>query len=527
MVAEILSAFVENLAPLYLLTLFVGTAVGILTGALPGVTGVTGIALMLPFTFGMEPSQGLVMLAAVYMSAEFAGSIPAILLNTPGTTGSAATTLDGYPMTLQGKASVALYLQLFAGVVGGGIGALILLFFTPVLAQWSLLLGPLEIFWLAVAGVSLVALLTGKNILRGLIGVGLGALLTIPGQDAMTGVARFTFGHRELFGGIDVIPALLGLFAVANILLLLDRPTARVAPLEIRAGAWRVALGHLRKMKRLLGWSGLLGTLVGIVPGAGASVSAFVAYAEAKRLSKHPEQFGHGAPEGVAAPEAANNAQIGGIMIPLLGLGIPGSASAAVLFGALTVHGILPGPRLFDDRADIAYTFMVGLGFTVVAMLIVGLATIRWSSLVVRTPVRFLVPTVLVLAMIGTYGLRNSTFDVLVLIVVGIVGYFLARLDISIVAMALGLVLGGIIERNFQRAMVVGGAREGGFFAYSATRPIALILMLLTFAVLASGIVGIMRDRRQAKAEAAAGDDAPSPDTSTSDEGPDRTEGDR
>jgi putative tricarboxylic transport membrane protein len=295
-----------------------------------------------------------------------------------------------------------------------------------------------------------------------------------------------------------LVPTLLGLFAVASILALLEQVSEPVAPLQLRKGAARAVLTMLAGMKRLLLWSSFLGTVVGIIPGAGASISAFVAYGEAKRISKHPEQFGHGSFEGVVAPEAANNAVVGGALVPLLALGIPGSGSAAIMFGALTIHGIIPGPRLFTERGDIVYTFMIGLVLTVVAMLLFGLMSIRWSSLIVRTPRRAMVPAVLVLSMVGTYGLANSLFDVYVLLATGIVAYVLAKLDVPPVTIALGLVLGGLMEKSFQQAVLVGQVDAGSTLAYFASRPLALLLMVLAFGIIAAGILQILRQRREA-----------------------------
>ncbi len=247
-------------------------------------------------------------------------------------------------------------------------------------------------------------------------------------------------------------------------------------------------------MKLLLLWSSILGTVVGIIPGAGASISAFVAYGEAKRISKHPEEFGKGSYEGVAAPECANNAVVGGAMVPLLALGIPGSGSAAVMYGALTVHGILAGPRLFSERGDVAYTFMVGLMSTVVAMLIFGLLTIRWSSLMVHVPARFMVSSVLALSAIGTYGLRNSLVDVYVLTAIGIIGYLFSKLDIPLVTIALGLVLGNLTEQSFQQAVIVSMVDTGTAWLYFLKRPLAVVLMLAALAVLGSGILQASRE---------------------------------
>lgn len=495
----IFNAILTNLQFSHLLVVLIGTLAGTVIGALPGLSAVSGVALLLPFTFTMDPAQGLIMLAAVYMSAEYGGSISAILINTPGTSGAACTMLDGTPLTRQGKAQEALYISLLAGTVGGLIGALALLFFTPTLADMSLLLGPAEIFWVAVSGLALVATLSGKHTVKGLIGVAIGVAMTLVGQDAISGDMRFMFDDYRLVGGIPLVPALLGLFAVASILELLERSSEAVAPLTLRKGALRSVVVALSKMKIQLLWSSILGTAVGIIPGAGASISAFVAYGEAKRISKTPEMFGKGSYEGVAAPEAANNAVVGGALVPLLALGIPGSGSAAIMFGALTIHGILAGPRLFTERADIVYTFMVGLLITVFAMLIIGLLTIRWSSLVVRTPRKAMVPSVLVLSVIGSYGLANNLFDIYVLLIVGVTAYMLTKIDIPVVTIALGLVLGRLMEESFQQAALVGQVDFGSTWLYFANRPLALGLMVVAFVILALGIAQIFRERRIAR----------------------------
>ncbi len=493
---DVLVGLTNNLQLSHIFVVLAGTVAGLIIGALPGLSAVSGVALLLPFTFAMDPAQGLIMLAAVYMAAEYGGSISAILINTPGTSGAACTTLDGTPMTQKGQAQEALYISLLASGVGGIFGALVLIFLTKPLAKASLLLGPSETFWIAAAGLALVASLSGQNFVKGLIGVALGIALTLVGQDMVTGDMRFTFDDFRLVGGIPLVPALLGLFTVASVLNLLEQANQQVAPLIIRKGVLRQVLERLSKMKILMFWSSLLGTFIGVVPGAGASISAFVAYGEAKRLSRHPEEFGKGSWEGVAAPEAANNAVVGGSLVPLLALGIPGSGSAAIMFGALAVHGIIPGPRLFEERGELAFTFMIGIVSTVIAMLVVGLLTVRWSSLIVKAPRTMMVPGVLVLAVIGAYGLANSLMDVYVLVTVGLVGYFLAKLDVPLVTIALGLVLGRLMEESFQQSVLLAGVDEVSVIGYFLARPVTVAMMLVALAILVSGILQIVRERR-------------------------------
>ncbi len=499
---NILLGLANNLEFSHLSVVFIGALAGLIIGALPGLSAVSGVALLLPFTFAMDPAQGVIMLASVYMSAEYGGSISAILLNTPGTSGAACTTIDGTPMTQKGEAQEALYLSLLASVIGGIFGAIVLLTLTGPLARASLLLGPSEIFWVAVAGLSLVAGLTGGNIVKGLIGVTAGVGLTMVGQDIVTGEMRYTFGDYRLVGGISLVPALLGLFTVAAILKLLEQPNQSIAPLEFRKGVLKTVLKRMSRMKIILGWSSIVGTLVGIVPGAGASISAFMAYGEAKRISKHPEEYGKGSWEGVAAPEASNNAVVGGSLVPLLALGIPGSGSAAIMFGALAVHGIIPGPRLFVERGELAYTFIIGLFFTVVALLIIGLLTIRWSSMIVKAPRTMMVPGVLVLAVIGSYGLSNSLFDVYILVTIGLIGYFLTKFDVPVVTIALGFVLGKLMEESLQQTLLLAQIRTGSLPLYLASRPATLVLMLVAFSIMIAGIMQVRRLQKSAVAEA-------------------------
>jgi putative tricarboxylic transport membrane protein len=492
---DIANGFLDNLTPMTLLIIALGTVFGAIAGALPGVSSVTGMALVLPLSFNMEPAQGLVLLGAVYMSSEFGAAIPAILFGTPGGSGAACTMLDGYPMTRKGEAEDALYLQLFSGTIGGAMGVLLLLFFTPALASMSQQLGPPELFWAAVAGLTLVASLSGRNIIGGLIAVCIGVLLTIPGQDATTGQLRFTFGNPDMVGGLSEVSVMLGMFAVATILEMLSLPDDAVAPLQRRPGVIKYVLKRMWGMKKVLSWTSFVGAAVGLVPGAGASASSFAAYSEAKRLSKHPEEFGKGAWEGVAAPEAANNAVVGGSLVSLLGVGIPASATSAIMFGALTVHGIVAGPQLFETHSDVAYTFMTGLFITVVAMLLFGLATVRFSATVCRIPVRFVVPTVLALTMVGALALRNNPFDVVVAAVIGVIAFVLNKVGISWIPMALGLVLGQVMEQRFQQSMMIAPTR-GGLFEYWFTRPVSLVLIVIVVLLLIAGFRAVITSNR-------------------------------
>lgn len=473
--------FAAALTPLNILLALGGVAAGTIVGSLPGLTATMAVAVLVPLTFAMEPASALILMGAIYTGAIYGGAYAAILLNTPGTPSAIGTTFDGYPMAKRGDGDLAITLACLASVVGGLIGALALLLLAPPLAEVALAFGPMEYFWLAIFGLSLIAALSEGSLLKGLIGGCFGLLLSTIGVADISADVRFTFGTKTLLGGIEVVSALIGLYCVP---VLIDLVANGGRHLQVEASprgfrlreafaiSWRGKVNLIR--------SSVIGTLVGILPGAGGSIAGLVAYSEARRSSKHPETFGKGEPAGVQATEAANNATVGGGFIPTMVLGIPGTPPDAVILGALMVQGVRTGPNLFGQEGSIVYTFIYGLFLATLLMLPAGLVIGRYAyRSIVTVPKALLVPTVAFMTMIGAYSIRNNTSDVAVMIVLGIVGWVLGRFGFAVSPIVLGLILGSIAEQGFVQAWTIGSAvgdLPGMFFG----RPISLAIVALT-----------------------------------------------
>ena len=451
-----------------------GVAFGILVGAMPGLSPSMGVALLLPFTFRMNPLIALILLTAVYQASNWGGAVTAITINTPGTPSTAATAIDGYPMTQQGKAGAALGISLVASTVGGVIGIIILILFSRPLAVISVKMHPAEYFALAIFGLTTVASLGGKNWAKAFVAALIGLLINTIGIDPISAVRRYTFREIQLFDGFDFIPALIGLFALSEVFSRLEggKPKSLV---EGRLGKeiWP-SLRDYWKLKRPILISSVIGTVIGIFPGAGGSIASFLSYDAVKRTSRHPETFGKGEPEGVAAAEAADNASVGGAMVPLLTLGIPGSASTAVLIGALMIHELVPGPMLFVQNAPLVYGLFASMLLANAAMLGLGLLGARLWVKVTRIPPSVLIPLILSVAVVGSFAVKNSFFDVAACLGFGVVGWLLRRNGYPMAPIVLGMVLGNILEVNFRRAVIMGG------YSVFLTRPASLILLLLS-----------------------------------------------
>lgn len=464
-------------SPEALLVLVIGTVVGLFVGALPGLSSTMGVALCIPITFGMDPAIALVLLGAIYCSSVFGGSITAILLRTPGTDASIATTFDGYPMAQRGEGTKAIGMALVASLVGGVFSALVLLFVAPPLSRLALLFGPQEYVFLAIFGmVSIIGVASGQA-LKGFVTAAIGLLLATVGLDLFTGYPRLTLGQDELLDGLPLLPALIGIFSVSQALSLCisnDGAAADKPVLDVKGKVlpeWAV----LRRVARTLLRSSVIGSIIGILPGAGTSVAAFISYNEARRHSAHPERFGKGEIEGVAAPEAANNAVTGGSLVPTLTLGIPGNAVTAVFVGGLTIHGLIPGPKLFTQYADVTYTLILSLILANILFALVGLVSAPWISRVIRVPNAVLGPAIIVFSVVGSYALRNSLFDVWLVLGFGVVGFFMERWRFPGAPLVIALVLGPILETNFRRSMQISGGDWTTFF----TRPFSLLLIVL------------------------------------------------
>jgi putative tricarboxylic transport membrane protein len=455
---------------------FAGVAWGIIGGALPGISPSIAMALLLPFTIGFDSITGIVMLAAVYVGAEYGGSIPAILIRTPGTNAAAATAIDGYEMHRRGRGGEALGISLASGLVGGLFGVVVLVLATGPLARVALAFTPPAYFALGVLGLSAVAGLSGRTLVKGALAAVLGLMIATIGTDPVSGVPRFTFGSPDLLSGVRPIVVMVGLFAVTELIAQVLEPGWQ------EPGAPRLKLPDWPMWKRLARAQAIgagIGAFEGATPGAAGSVAAFLSYNEARRWSKQPEEFGKGSPEGVAAPECANNVVTATALVPLLGLGIPGSNSAAVLMGGLLLHGLTPGPMLFVKNPDVVYGLYAGLFVANIAMLLLGLVILTPCLWLVTRPKHFIMAFILALVVTGVYAIESSLFDVGVALGVGVVGYGLRYFGIPHLPMVLGAVLGFMVESNYRRSLQISGGEHAIFF----TDPVALGLLLAAAAL--------------------------------------------
>jgi len=468
-------------APMNLLFLLLGTALGIVFGAIPGLTATMGLALLVPFTFSMEPTTGLLMLAGIYIGAMYGDAIPAILINTPGTPAAIATTFDGYPLSQKGMAQHALVAAAFASCFGSIVGNLVLAGAAEPLAAMSLKFGPAEYFWLGIFGLTIISVLSSGNLLKGFVTATLGLLLSSVGMATLSGEVRLTFGFPELQGGIGLAGALIGFFCLPEILsnfIGKRRDTYTGSQVRPSVSVTIETIKDLIMRPVLMLRSSLIGLVVGIAPGAGGNIASMVSYSEATRWEKNSEEFGKGTTRGVAASEAANSAMAPGSLIPLLTLGIPGSPPAAVILGALMLHGMQPGNDLFVVYSDVTYAFIVGLLVASFVVLILGTAGSFVYARIINVPSRTLAPLILVMTVLGSYAIRNNLLDVWVMLVFGIIGLILNRLRFQPAPLVLGIILGPYIENGLVQSMMIGGA-SGNVLTYMTLRPISLLLIAL------------------------------------------------
>jgi len=441
-----------------ILTVLVGVSAGLFIGAMPGLTATMALAMLLPFTFSMEALQGLIALGAVYMGSIYGGAFTAILINTPGTPSSIATTFDGYPMARQGRAYEALAAATIASVVGGIVGVIFLLILAPPLARLAVAFGPSEMFWVAMLGLTLVASLSSDSLLKGLLGGCIGILLSTIGVSPVGGESRFTFGYPPLQGGIELIVALIGLFVIPELLTMAaEGRGALPGGSELRKKEVSIAkiAKHIFSKPANLIRSCLIGQVIAIIPGAGGNVTSLVAYNEARRFSKDPKSFGKGNVDGVVASESSNNVMVAGSMVPLLTLGIPGAPPDAIILGVLLMHGLRPGLDLFTQSGVLTNGFILSMGLAALMLLPVGLLGGRLiHRVVIRTPYYFLVPSIAMVTILGTFALRNSMLDVGIMLILGTAGYFLRLIGIQAAPIVLGLILGGIAEQGYVQTLM-------------------------------------------------------------------------
>lgn len=463
-----------------ILAMVSGTAIGIAVGALPGLSATMGIAVLIPLTFSMEPLVALGMIAGIYNGAMFGGSIPAILLKIPGTPAGIATVFDGHEMAKQGKARLALDVSLASSSIGSAVSAMALLLIAPPLASIALKFGPANYFWLAVFGMTTIAIMLAGNPAKGILSACLGLCLGIVGIDGISGTERFTFNTLELLSGIHIVVLLTGFYAI---------PPA----IDLMLGKNAIDAGNVELGQRTTGfkWSSLIptwvrssaiGLVVGIIPALGGNIAALLSWQEERRWSKNKDNWGKGEPAGLAAPECANNADTAATLIPALTLGIPGNAVAAVILGALLVHGLLPGPDLFRANADITFGFMLTMLVTSGLMFIIGKLGAKVYVNVLRIPSTVLGPMILALTVVGIYAIHNSVFEVVMMLCFGLIGFAMERMSIPTAPAVLAVILGQIAEENLRRALLISGDN----FWYLLQGPISIILVSLTCIALVS-----------------------------------------
>ena len=463
----------------YVLTVgFCGLVVGILLGALPGLSSTFSCAVMLPISFSMDPVPGLIFLGTVYMGSTYGGSFSAILIKTPGTPQSITTTFDGFPMAKRGEGSLALSIACIASVIGGLTGIFVFLWLAPPLAEFALLFGPSEYFWLALFGLTIIASLSEGNLMKGLISGFFGLALSQIGVSVVSGDMRFTYESTALIGGIPIIPATIGLLCLpVAIDLIADADHHLSTPLTERNKNFFQAVKAGWKRRRNLLRSSIIGTLVGIIPAAGGAIASLVAYAEASRAAERNDRYGDGDPGGIIASESANNATVGSGLIPTFVLGIPGTPPDAVILGAMMVHGVQIGPKLFTEHNDIVLTFLSGMTIATVLMLPVGLFLGRFIyTAVTKMPKSYLVPMVALMLVIGAFAIQNNYHDIVIMLVLGISAWIFGRFGFPAPPIVLGLLLGPIAEQGFAQALMIGRAKDAVLEIFFG-RPISLILI--------------------------------------------------
>ncbi|MCL7748843.1 tripartite tricarboxylate transporter permease [Halalkalibacter alkaliphilus] len=471
-----------------LFAITMGVIGGIIVGSLPGLSATMAIALMIPVTFGMDPIAGLTMLTAIYTGAIYGGSISAILIHTPGTPSSAATSLDGYQLTLKGKGAKALGVSTISSMIGGFISAIALLFLAPPLSRISLMFSAPEYFLIAVFGLTIIGGLATKSMVKGLAGGVIGLLIGTIGMDILTGYSRFTFDFVSLQSGVPIIPAMIGLFSLSQVMIQAEKLGRKDTSKIVSKVKGKVLL-TLKEFKQI--WvtiirSSGIGTFVGMLPGAGADIGSWVGYNEAKRFSKNKEEFGKGSIEGVAASEAANNAVTGGSLIPLLTLGIPGNVATAVFLGGLMIQGLVPGRELFTTHANITYSVIIGFVLANILMGIVGLLGARYLVKISEISVSILAPLIIGFSVVGSYAISNNIFDIWVMIVFGFIGYFIRKTGFHPAPIILGMILGPIGEQGFRQSLVMA---KGDLLPYFFSRPISIVLILLIVITLFSPLI--------------------------------------
>ena len=482
----LLNGFGVALQPLNLLAASVGVMVGQIIGVLPGIGPASTIAILLPVTFSLTPTAAMIMFVGVYYGAMYGGTITSVLLSIPGESASVMTTLDGYQMALQGRAGPALGMAAFGSFIAGTLGVVALMFMAPSLAKVALAFGPPEYATLLVLSFSLVVYLTGRDRAKGAVSTLLGLWLAVVGVDLISGQPRFTFGNLKLLSGVPFVPVAIGLFGLAEVLASVwEGRTSQLVrgDLSLR-GVLPTAADWLASRWAILR-GGLIGFFVGILPGAGATAASMISYAAEKRFSRQPERFGRGAIEGVAAPESANNAAAVGAMVPLLTIGVPGSATTAIMLGGLLVFGLRPGPLLFQQQPQFVWGVIASMYVSNLLLVLLNVAAIPAFVALLRVPRAVLLPSIVALAVVGVYSLENSVFEVWMALVFAAVGYVMHRLDYPVAPLVLALVLGKTLEEAVRQSLLL----SHGSLAIFVTRPLAAAFLVVTASLVASLLI--------------------------------------
>jgi putative tricarboxylic transport membrane protein len=480
--------------------LLLGTVFGLVLGATPGLSPTMAVALAIPFTFKMEPAHGLILLGALYTSTVAGGAVSAILLKIPGAPANIATTLDGHTMARNGDGKRALQLSFLASLFGGVAGVLLLIFATPVLAKWALVFGPSESFWIAILGVTVIGTLGSNSVIKGLLAGCIGLWISTIGFDDILGTQRFIF-HSSLAGGINIIPALIGLFAIPQVISMFAKGRARedFEVLSIKPHPLRKAITQVSRRTRALGIGTSVGAIIGLIPGVGGQIAGLVAYDQTRNFSPEREKFGTGHSEGIIAAESANNAMVGPSLVPLLTLSIPGSPTAAVLLGGLIIHGIFPGPNIFRDYPEVVWPFINSMLIGQILMCVFGLMIAGLAANVARVPRAVMAAVVLALAVFGSYSVQLSMDDVFVMLVLGTGMYFLERYGYSAAPLVLGLILGPIAEGNFVEGAMIAAA-QNGVLPYFFTGTLNMVLIAIVLGSIVYSVWLELKNRTQGRA---------------------------
>jgi len=480
--------------PSSLIFIIIGAAGGILVGAVPGITSTMSIALLIPFTYGMTIIPSIGMLMGIFFGCMYGGSITAILINTPGTPASAATVLDGYPMGKRGEASRALAIALFASICGGMTGTLAMTFLSPFISRVALRFGPAELFMLAVFGLSVIISISGKSLTKGLMSAFFGLLIATVGMDKTCAYLRFT-KLQGFYEGMPFIPALIGLFAISEVFNGIEN-ILTTEKVKSKISGVLPGLKDLKIISRAVATGSLVGTFIGVIPGVGSDIAAFVSYSEVKRTSKRPEKFGTGIPEGVAASESANSACACGSMIPMLSLGVPGDSNTAVLMGAFILQGFQCGPMMYVEHLDIVYALFISMFLSNISVLLCGMAGVKFFAKVVSIERRLMVPAIFVLSMVGSYAMNKNMFDVFLTLGMGAVGYLLVKYQFPLSPILLALILGPMSESNLRRFMQI----SDGQFWQILTKPICVGFIVLALGSMVTSVINQRKINRRLEA---------------------------